>query len=119
MESDNRKGAGAAWLAVVCIILSITLVPIVLSRILWDTSVLTGLSETTGWQVSRLASIAQIFMALPLGLLDLILGFNILLKRPSSKIRVVAIIGIVVGLLGILTGFIWLLLLSGAFGQVY
>ncbi len=115
----DRGVAGPNWLVVVCIILSIALIPILLSRVLWDTSLLSALADTFGRQFMRLASMSQVLLALPLGLLDLVVGFSILLSGPSKRAKPVAIAGIVIGVLGILTGFVWLLMLSGVFGQVY
>jgi hypothetical protein len=115
---DNPKRSSLNWLVVICIILSIALVPIILSRALWDTSLMSALSERSV-QVVRLANLVQIVLSLPLGLVDMILAYSVLLKRPSSRGRTTAITSIVIGVLGILTGFSWLLLLSGVFGQVY
>jgi len=115
----DRVAAEAKWLVVVCVILSVALIPILLSRVLWDTSLLSALAGTMGRQFAVLVNMSQVLLALPLGLLDLVLGFSILLRNPSKRARRVAIASIVIGVLGILTGFVWLLLLSGVFGQVY
>lgn len=115
----NQRVYKNGFLMTICIILGIALIPIILSRILWDTSFFSRLMEIYGRELARIANLAQIFLAPPLGLLDLIFGFVILLRNPSKSGKVLAITSIIIGVLGILTGFIWLLLLSGAFGQVY
>ena len=115
----DRAAAGTKWLVLLCAILSVALIPILLSRVLWDTSLFSALAGTMGGQFARLVNMSQVLLALPLGLLDLVLGFSILLRSPSKRAKPVAIAAIVIGVLGILTGLVWLMLLSGVFGQVY
>src|SRR5512137_2803198 len=107
------------WLITFCIILTILLLPILLGQILWDTSYFSRLIHTYGSEFARVVNMSQVFLALPLGLLDLILGFVILRRKPSKKGKAVAIIAIVLGVPAIMTGLFWLLFLSGLFGQVY
>jgi hypothetical protein len=57
-------------------------------------------------------------MPLPLGLLDITAGAIALLRSHSTR-KQVGVLGIVVGVLGVLTGLFWGLLLASVFGQVY
>lgn len=92
------------WLVAFCLLLSLLLLPFVLGRILWDTSVF---DNVLSHEIARFVSFFGFLLAQPLGWLNTIIGSKIISRRPKIGCRIIAIVGIVIGVLGILTGLIW------------
>ena len=95
------------WLVALCLLLSLILLPLVLGRILWDTSVFGNGVNNIMARNARFFSIYGFLVAQPLGWLNTIIGSKIISRQPRIGSRIIAISGIVMGVLGILTGLIW------------
>ena len=94
----------SGWHVVLCILLSLLLLPLVLGRALWDTSVF---GDGVSHEIHRLISLWGFLFAQPLGWLNTIVGTNIISRKPKLSGRIIGITGIILGVLGILTGIIW------------
>jgi hypothetical protein len=103
MES-KQSSPKTGWLVAASVLISLLLLPLVVGRLFWDTSLIEKMFNryTMRW-VSGLGFV----IAQPLGWVNAILGSKILSRRPGTTSRVIALIGFVLGVLGILTGLIW------------
>jgi hypothetical protein len=95
----------SSLLVTLCIFLSLLLLPLVLGRILWDTDI--PYNGSVIRKITHLVSLYGFLAAQPLGWLNAIIGSKIVSRRPKIGSRIIAIIGIAMGILGILTGLIW------------
>ena len=100
MES-KQSSPKTGWLVAASVLISLLLIPLVLERLLLNTAFIE--------KVDKYANlfILSYFFAQPLGWLNTFIGYRVLSEKPGTGIRVTAIIGFVLGILGILTGLYW------------
>jgi len=113
---ESQQATKTNYLAIGISVLSALI--IVLEALTWGAIVFPAIGNAIGMVVETSVMQSGYLLPLPLGLLDIIVGIIALPKRSSIK-KKFAVIGVTIGLLGILTGLFWWLLLSSFFGQVY
>ena len=114
---DTREVHRANWLAIVILVLSALIT--IQGVLLWGSIVFPGIGHAILDPFeTEVIQVGLLFLPLPLGLLDIIVGGIALLKGGPTKTKV-AIVGVLVGALGALTGLFWLAVFSNVFGQIY
>jgi hypothetical protein len=103
----------------VTIIQGLSVTIIALEILLWGSIAVPALGDAIAEVVPRAQiQVGLIALAPLLGALDIVAGVIALLK-PALGRRRVALTGVLVGILGVLTGVFWVAVLSGRLGQVY
>jgi hypothetical protein len=107
-----------SWASILIMLLSLLIAIPLLLAILGQVGAV--FPHPGGTPLERAVAWALFYLVLPLGVLDsIVAAIDLRRKRGNRLAKAVAISGIVLGLLGALTGlFLWLLI-SGALGQVY
>ena len=114
---DARQVSRSAWLQIYILGASALLILIAVGNLLLFTRTLSFSSR--GAPLETALMLTGVFVALPLGVLNISLGWSGLKVERAAAGRTIAIAGLVAGVLGILTGSFWygalIYLLTGGF----
>ena len=109
----NQRPSKPKWLALAFLMLNVFLAFIILGAFTWEQPIYAMFGDAIGTMVEQAVIWAGVFLAAPLGLVDIIVGSMARQKKRSIDMgKVNPMIGIIIGVLGILTGLFWLVVFS-------
>lgn len=106
-EMETQQSSRTQWLALVCFVLSIFIVLIIVGTLMWEQPIYAVFGDAIGTVVEQIVIWSGLILAVPLGIVDVILGSIGVRKRPLNTRRTIPLMGVVVGALGILVGLFW------------
>lgn len=104
---ETQQSSRTQWLALVCFVLSIFIVLIIVGTLMWEQPIYAVFGDAIGTVVEQIVIWSGLILAVPLGIVDVILGSIGVRKRPLNTRRTIPLMGVVVGALGILVGLFW------------
>ena len=110
----NRQSKG---LFILCLVLGVLLLVFLVGPLILPDLYQILMSQKTALIATRYTVAAQQCLALPVGIVEIIVS-SLLIRRRRAKVQLVfAILGILVGVAGILVDIFWLLARMNVFGQ--